>query len=105
MATTAESGSGEVLRSERIAAGILPKVLNTFDMVAIFVAIVLFISNSAVMAGGAGPAAYIYWGLGFITFLIPGATDLSRPQPIDRLCQQADQSAVGAINRPLLHTV
>jgi len=73
MATTAESGSGEVLRSERIAAGILPKVLNTFDMVAIFVAIVLFISNSAVMAGGAGPAAYIYWGLGFITFLIPGA--------------------------------
>jgi len=73
MATTAESGSGEVLRSERIAAGILPKVLNTFDMVAIFVAIVLFISNSAVMAGGAGPAAYIYWGLGFLTFLIPGA--------------------------------
>ncbi len=73
MATTAESGSGDVLRSEHIAAGILPKVLNSFDMVAIFVAIVLFISNSAVMAGGAGPAAYIYWGLGFITFLIPGA--------------------------------
>jgi glutamate:GABA antiporter len=73
MATTADSGGGEVLRSERIAAGILPKVLNSFDMVAIFVAIVLFISNSAVMAGGAGPAAYIYWGLGFITFLIPGA--------------------------------
>ena len=73
MATTAESGSSDVLRSERIAAGILPKVLNSFDMVAIFVAIVLFISNSAVMAGGAGPAAYIYWGIGFITFLIPGA--------------------------------
>src|SRR5947199_10767840 len=73
MATSADSGSREVLRSERIAAGILPKDLNSFDMVAIFVAIVLFISNSAVMAGGAGPAAYIYWGLGFITFLIPGA--------------------------------
>ena len=75
MATTAGSGSSsnDVLRSERIAGGILPKVLNSFDMVAIFVAIVLFISNSAVMAGGAGPAAYIYWGLGFITFLIPGA--------------------------------
>jgi amino acid transporter len=42
-------------------------------MVAIFVAIVLFISNSAVMAGGAGPSAYFYWILGFITFLIPGA--------------------------------
>lgn len=76
MATTASSsgsGSGDVLRSERIAGGILPKVLNSFDMVAIFVAIVLFISNSAVMAGGAGPAAYVYWVLGFITFLIPGA--------------------------------
>lgn len=77
MATTTGSGSnqgaGEVLRSERIAGGILPKVLNSFDMIAIFVAIVLFISNSAVMAGGAGPSAYLYWILGFITFLIPGA--------------------------------
>ena len=73
MATTAESGGGDVLRSERIAGGILPPVLNTFDMVAIFVAIVLFISNSAILAGGAGSSAYFYWVLGFITFLIPGA--------------------------------
>src|SRR3981081_2606691 len=73
MATTADSGGGEVLRSERIAAGILPQVLNSFHLVAIFVAVVLCFSNAAVMAGGAGPAAYIYWGLGFITFLIPGA--------------------------------
>src|SRR5204863_8296669 len=36
-------------------------------------AIVLFISNAAVLAAGAGPAAYVYWILGFITFLIPGA--------------------------------
>ncbi len=71
MATTAGSG-GEVLRSERIAGGILPKVLNTFDMIAIFVAIVLFISNAGVIPG-AGAAAYIYWILGFLTFLIPGA--------------------------------
>ena len=42
-------------------------------MVAIFVAIVLFISNSAILAGGAGVSAYFYWILGFITFLIPGA--------------------------------
>ena len=73
MTTTADGGNGAVLRSERIAGGILPKVLNSFDMVAIFVAIVLFISNSAIIAGGAGPAAYVYWGLGFLTFLIPGA--------------------------------
>ncbi len=70
MATTA--GSSDELRSERIAGGILPRVSNTFDMVAIFVAIVLFISNAGVIPG-AGAAAYIYWILGFITFLIPGA--------------------------------
>ncbi len=62
----------DLLRSERIAGGILPKVLNSFDMVVIVVAIILWIPNSAVVAG-AGPAAFIYWGLGFITFLIPGA--------------------------------
>ena len=41
-------------------------------MVAIFVAIVLFITNSAVIPN-AGAAGYIYWVLGFIAFLIPGA--------------------------------
>src|SRR5947209_2203964 len=47
MATTAGSGSSsnDVLRSERIA-GVIP---------------------------GAGSAAYIYWILGFITFVVPGA--------------------------------
>ena len=72
MATTTDSGGGEVLRSERIAGGILPRVLNTFDMIAIFVAIVLFITNASVIPG-AGAAAYIYWILGFLAFLIPGA--------------------------------
>src|SRR5260370_26817085 len=72
MATTAESNSGEVLRSERIAGSILPKVLNTFDMVAIFIAIVLYISNSPGLAA-AGPVSFIYLLLGFLTFLIPVA--------------------------------
>jgi amino acid transporter len=70
--TGSEVGENQVLRSERIAGGILPKVLNSFDMVAIFVAIVLFISNAAVIPG-AGAAGYVYLGLGFLTFLIPGA--------------------------------
>src|SRR5260370_34365966 len=61
-----------ILRSERIAGGILPKVLNSFDMVAIFVAIVLWIPNATTVTG-AGAAALIYWGVGFITCLIPGA--------------------------------
>lgn len=61
-----------ILRSERIAGGILPRVLNSFDMIAIFVAIVLWIPNAATVTK-AGGAAFIYWGLGFITCLIPGA--------------------------------
>src|SRR5216684_5460124 len=61
-----------ILRSERIAGGILPKVLSSFDMLAIFVAIVLWIPNAATVTG-AGAAVFIYWGLGFITCLIPGA--------------------------------
>src|SRR5215469_3608320 len=70
-ATTATS-SEEVLRSERIAGGILYKTLNTFDLVAIFIAIVLFITNSPGIAA-AGPVSYIYLVVGFLTFLIPGA--------------------------------
>src|ERR687885_2382387 len=69
--TSAPAQSGELL-SERIAPGILPKVLGPFDMVAIFVAIVLFAVQGSVVQP-AGPAAFIYWLLGFVTFLIPGA--------------------------------
>src|SRR5438876_374522 len=65
MASTVES-NGDVLRSERIAGGILYKVLNTFDMVAIFIAIVLFITNAPGIAS-AGPVAYIYLVAGFLT--------------------------------------
>src|SRR6266702_3402035 len=71
MATVEPVAGGELL-SERVSGGILPKVLNSFDMVAIFLAIVLFITNAAVIQS-AGPTAFGWWILGFITFLIPGA--------------------------------
>ncbi|HZC28846.1 MAG TPA: hypothetical protein VE269_03825, partial [Gaiellaceae bacterium] len=61
-----------VMISERLAPGMLPRVLNSFDMTIIFVAIVLFIVN----AGGvqpAGQAAFTYWIVAFLAFLIPGA--------------------------------
>src|SRR5256885_9260972 len=61
-----------VMISERIATGMLPRVLNSFDMTIIFVAIVLFIVNASAVQP-AGPAAYTYWILGFVAFLIPGA--------------------------------
>src|SRR5713101_7154021 len=58
--------------SERVAPGMLPRVLNSFDMTIIFVAIVLFIVNASAIQQ-AGQAAYTYWILGFLLFLIPGA--------------------------------
>ena len=68
--TTVEQS--DLLISERVAGGILPKVLTTFDMVAIFVAIVLFITNSAVMQS-AGPASFGWWVIGCVVFLLPCA--------------------------------
>jgi glutamate:GABA antiporter len=71
MAAETDTDSSTLI-SERVAGGILPKVLTTFDMVAIFVAIVLFITNSAAIQP-AGPAAYGWWLIGFLVFLIPCA--------------------------------
>ncbi len=71
MTTAQPERPGELL-SERVAEGMLPRVLNTFDMVAIFVSIVLFITNAAVIQS-AGPAAFGWWIIGFLAFLIPGA--------------------------------
>src|ERR671933_1721317 len=61
-----------VMLSERIAPGMLPRVLNSLDMTIIFVAIVLFIVNASAIQRS-GPAAYTFWILGFLAFLIPGA--------------------------------
>ena len=73
MAAETDTGTDPgALISEKVAGGILPKVLTTFDMVAIFVAIVLFITNAAVIQS-AGPAAFGWWIIGFIVFLVPCA--------------------------------
>jgi len=61
-----------VMASERIAPGMLPRVLNSTDMTIIFLAIVLFIVQASVIQP-AGPSAYVYWIGGFLLFLIPGA--------------------------------
>src|ERR1041385_2175236 len=58
--------------SEGIAPGMLPRVLNSFDMTIIFVAIVLFIVNASGIQQ-THQAASTYWILGFVLFLIPGA--------------------------------
>src|SRR5437867_12736175 len=58
--------------SELIATGMLPSVLMSSAITIIFVAIVLFIVNASAIQQ-AHQAAYTYWILGFLAFLIPGA--------------------------------
>jgi len=66
------AGNGRVMISERVAPGMLPRVLSSVDMSIIFLAIVLFIVQASVIQP-AGPSAFTYWILGFLLFLIPGA--------------------------------
>jgi amino acid transporter len=58
--------------SERVAPVLVARSLKPFDLVVIFVAIVLFINNSAGLQF-AGPSVFIYWIVAFATFLITGA--------------------------------
>jgi hypothetical protein len=71
MTTTVGSGRTDLLRSERVAGGMLPRVLGTWDMVAIFVAIVLLVTGSATIQA-AGTTAFGWWLLGVLAFLVPG---------------------------------
>src|SRR5207245_5818237 len=68
----ASQADERMMISERIAPGMLPRVLSSFDMTIIFVAIVLFIVNASAIQQ-AHQAAYTYLILGFLFFLIPGA--------------------------------
>jgi glutamate:GABA antiporter len=60
------------MASEQIAPVLVARTLGSFDLVVIFVAIVLFINNSAGVQS-AGPAMFPYWIVAFLTFLITGA--------------------------------
>jgi amino acid transporter len=57
--------------SEKIAPVLVARTLGPFDLVVIFVAIVLFINNSAGVQF-AGPSVFIFWVVAFATFLITG---------------------------------
>jgi signal transduction histidine kinase len=73
--TAVQIGLGEPLRSEQRTGELLPRVLSSIDMLAIFIAIVLFIPNASIVQAtqGVGTVVYVYWVIGTLTFLIPGA--------------------------------
>ncbi len=60
-----------VMISEKVAPVLVAKTLGPFDLVVIFVGIVLFITNSASVQP-AGPSMFVFWPLAFLTFLITG---------------------------------
>src|SRR5438445_11595180 len=63
--------NGQAMSSEKVAPVLVARTLGPFDLVVIFVAIVLFINNSAGVQA-AGPSVFIFWILAFGTFLITG---------------------------------
>ena len=68
----AERVDDKAMISERVAPVLVTRTLGPFDLVVIFVAIVLFINNSAGVQF-AGPSVFIFWILAFATFLVTGA--------------------------------
>ena len=86
--TILQNAIGEPLRSEQRTGELLPRTLSRVDMLVIFIAIVLFIPNASIVQAtqGAGAATYLYWIIGTITFLVPGAIicgQLNRFLPVD----------------------
>src|SRR5437588_12038499 len=70
MATMASDDQAMI--SERVAPALVARTLGPFDLVVVFVAIVLFIINSAAVQA-AGPSIFVFWPIAFLTFLITGA--------------------------------
>ena len=66
------SRTDEQMISERVAPVLVARTLGPFDLVVVFVTIVLFINNSAGVQF-AGPSMFIFWTVAFLTFLIAGA--------------------------------
>ncbi|MGA9162403.1 MAG: APC family permease [Actinomycetota bacterium] len=61
----------ETMISEKVAPVLVARTLGPFDLVVIFIAIVLFINNSAGVQF-AGPSVFVFWIVAFLTFLITG---------------------------------
>jgi len=68
----ADMSDDRAMISEKLAPTLVSRVLTSFDLVVIFVALVLFIPNASTVQF-AGSAVYVFWVLGFLAFLIPGA--------------------------------
>ena len=73
--TALQSAMGDPLRSEQRTGEILPRALSRVDLLILFIAVVVFIPDAAVVqtTQTAGAITYLYWVVGTLTFLLPGA--------------------------------
>jgi glutamate:GABA antiporter len=73
--TVFQSGMDQPLRSEQRTGEILPRVLSRVDLLILFIAVVVFIPDAAVVqtTQTAGASTYLFWIVGTVTFLLPGA--------------------------------
>jgi amino acid transporter len=69
---TRKPADERVMATEEVAPVLVAKTLGAFDLLTIFIGVVLFIVNSASLQF-AGPALFVFWIVSFITFLITGA--------------------------------
>jgi amino acid transporter len=67
----ASRATDEQMISEKVAPVLVARTLGPFDLVVIFVAIVLFINNASGVQF-AGPSMFIFWIIAFASFLITG---------------------------------
>lgn len=100
--TTLQKAMGEPLRSEQRINQYLPRVLSLFDMIALFILIILFVPNISVVQiiQATGPYIYLYWLLAFAVFLVPSAivtTQLNRFIHADGSIYVWTHRALGAI--------
>jgi hypothetical protein len=89
MATTAESGGGDVLRSERIAGGILPKVLNSFfGLVASGVGVYVTFTGPWTTLISYASWLYLIGGIAILSLLIGAILFFDRPGNDQRRCER-----------------
>jgi signal transduction histidine kinase len=73
--TMLQTMPGEPLRSEQRMNQYFPRILSRLDMILLYVLFIVFFPHlSAVQVVRlTGPFMYLYWGLAFLTFLVPRA--------------------------------
>src|SRR6266567_627962 len=100
--TVLQSALGEPLRSEQRIGEFLPPVLSRGDMLVVFIALVLFIPNASIAQAtrATGATTYLYWVIGAVTFLLPGAIvtgQLNRFMPVDGAIYVWSHKALGPL--------